>query len=251
MSSTFGSLVFGREGNFVTRRFVFEGSSVSNLKTKATRLGVHNPTRVEVVIAILFKCIMSALNAKLPPWKSALISTSVNLGRRAVPPFAETSVGNLVLAAPILVNSEETDSRSFLHQMRKGVTLINGDFLKSLQGDQGLYRFNEYVIELSNSSSKASSDGVEIIVFNSWCNSGIYNADFGWGKPTWFPVVSFIIGLRGLVIQLVDTRMSNGMEAWVSLDEGIMSMVEQDKELLSVALVDPSPLEIDSIKPRL
>ncbi|XP_038726126.1 stemmadenine O-acetyltransferase-like [Tripterygium wilfordii] len=251
ISSTVGRLVFGQEGTFVLRRFVFEGLAVSNLKAKATRSGVPNPTRVEVVVALLLKCIMSALSAKSPPRKSALISTTVNLRRRVVPPFPETTVGNLVLLTPILANSEETDSRSFLHLMSESISPINGEFLKSLQGDQGLQRLSEYVEELRESFRKASSDGAETIVFNSWCNSGIYNADFGWGKPIWFPAVASALPLRGSVIQLTDTRMSNGIEAWVSLDEEIMSMVEHDEELLSIASVDPSPLEIDSLKSKL
>ncbi|XP_038688541.1 stemmadenine O-acetyltransferase-like [Tripterygium wilfordii] len=244
--------LFGRQGNFVVRRFVFKGSVISNLKDKATRLGVQKPTRVEVVVGLLFKCIMSASIAKSGSKNnkkySALISTHVNLRRKAVPQLRETSVGNLLLLAGIEAYSEDTDLRSFVSQMRETLSPINGDFVKSLQGDQGLQWLCEYLKKLRESYSKAFE---ECIVFNSWCNGGTNIIDFGWGKNIWFPAVIFAKPGGANLIQLVDTRMSNGIEAWVSLDEEIMSMVENDQELLSMASVDPSPLEIDSLKSKL
>ncbi|XP_038687455.1 stemmadenine O-acetyltransferase-like [Tripterygium wilfordii] len=183
--------LYQEKGVFVGRRFVFEGPMMSNLKAKASRLGVQKPTRAEVVVALLFKCIMFASKAKFgAKKKSALLSTSVNFRRRAEPKFPQTSVGNIILLATITTNSDETDA-------------------------------------------------------------GTYSIDFGWGKPLWFPAFGSALGISGSVIQLVDTRSGIGIEAWVSLDEEIMTMVEHDKELLSVASVDPIPLEIDLLKSRL
>ncbi|XP_038688319.1 stemmadenine O-acetyltransferase-like [Tripterygium wilfordii] len=244
--------LYQEKGIFVGRRFVFEGAMISNLKAKASRLGMHKPTRAEVVVALLLKCIMSASKAKFgAKKKSALLSTSVNLRRRAEPKFPQTSVGNILLLAAITINSEETDAGSFVSQMRETLSTINGDFVKSLQGDHGLQSLHEYLRRLGESYSKGISNGDDIITFNSWCNTGTYSIDFGWGKPLWFPAFGSALGISGSVIQLVDTRSGNGIEAWVSLDEEIMAMVEHDKELLSVASVDPSPLEIDLLKSRL
>ncbi|XP_038691280.1 stemmadenine O-acetyltransferase-like [Tripterygium wilfordii] len=244
MSSIIPSQVFGRDGNFVFRRFVFEGSAVSNLKSKAASSGVRNPTRVEVVLAFLFRCVMSALKAKYGAQKSVLMSTSVNLRSRAMPPLPKTSVGCLVLLVPVLIG-EETDLCSFVGRVRESVSTINGDFLKSLQGAEGMQRFLEFATETRETYSKALSDGAEFMVFNSWCNAGMYNVDFGWGKPIWFP--SIPTAVRGSVIGLLDARMDNGIEAWMSLEEEIMYAVEHDEELLSLASVNPSPLGIDSL----
>ncbi|XP_038685779.1 stemmadenine O-acetyltransferase-like [Tripterygium wilfordii] len=238
--------VFHREGKFVVRRFVFEGSALSNLKAKATRLGVHNPTRAEMVFAFLFKRIMSATNAK-----STLISTAVNLRRKAVPEFPETSVGNILLPSVTVANSEETDVRSFVSRMREGISPINDALWKSLQGDQGLQSLCEFLKRFGESFSKGFSNGDELIVFNSWCNLGTNTIDFGSGKPIWIPPLGFAIPPQIYVIHLGDTRISNGIEAWVSLDEEIMSIVENDKELRSIASIDPSPLQIDSINSNL
>ncbi|XP_038685717.1 stemmadenine O-acetyltransferase-like [Tripterygium wilfordii] len=240
--------IFGRDGNYVFRRFLFEGSIVSNLKSKATSDGVHNPTRVEVVLALLFRCIVSALKVKHGAQKSVLMSTAVNLRSRVVPPLPKTSVGCLNLPIPVAIG-DETDMCCFIGQIRECLSTINGEFLKSLQAAQGPQQLLEFAKETGESYSKALSDGAEFIVFNSWCNAGMYSVDFGWGKPIWFP--SLPLPLRGSVIALVDARMSNGIEAWVSLEEGIMSVVERDAEILSLASIDPSPLQIHSLKSNL
>ncbi|XP_038687558.1 BAHD acyltransferase BIA1-like [Tripterygium wilfordii] len=225
---------YQEKGIFVGRRFVFEGPVISNLKAKSTRLGMLKPTRVVAKSA-----------AKK---KSALLLTSVNLRRRAEPKLPETTVGNILSIVAIVANSEETDARSFVSRTRETLSTMNGDFVKSLQGEHGLQSLCEYLRRHGESHSKGISNGDEIIVVNSWCNAGSYSIDFGWGKPLWFPAIVSALGISGSVIQLVDTRSGNGIEAWVSLDEEIMGVVEHDKELLSVASVDPSPFEIDSLK---
>ncbi|XP_038724068.1 stemmadenine O-acetyltransferase-like [Tripterygium wilfordii] len=160
------------------------------------------------------------------------MSTSVNLLPRAMPPFPETSVGNLVLLASIVIG-EETNLCSFIGWVKESISRFNGDLLKSFQGAQGLQHFLEFATKTCKSYSKALSDGVEFIVFNSWCNSGIYSVDFGWGKLIRFLSTALALPIRGSVIQLLDTRMSNGIEAWMTLEEEIMSVVEHDEELLS------------------
>jgi hypothetical protein len=45
----------------VTKRFVFEASKIDALKSKAAISTMPNPTRVEVVSALIFKCAIEAL----------------------------------------------------------------------------------------------------------------------------------------------------------------------------------------------
>ncbi|XP_038725604.1 stemmadenine O-acetyltransferase-like [Tripterygium wilfordii] len=241
------------KGKFAGRRFVFKGSVISNLKAEATRLGVQNPTRAEVVLTVLFKSIMSAYKARFGAKKksSALLSASVNLRRRAEPQFPATSVGNILMQVAIVATSEETEVCSFVSRMRETLGCLSGDFVKSLEGEQGLQSLCEYLTRLRETYSKSVSNGDEIIAFNSWCKAGTDSIDYGWGKPLWFPAFHFAVGIPASMIHLMDTRNCGGIEAWVSLDEDIMTLVEHDEELISVASVDPSPLEIDSLKSNL
>lgn len=63
--------------------------------------------------------------------------------------------------------------------------------------------------------------------FTSLCRFPLYEADFGWGKPTWFgsPALTF----KNLVF-FVDTPSGDGIEAYVSLKKKDMAKFESDEE---------------------
>ena len=63
--------------------------------------------------------------------------------------------------------------------------------------------------------------------FSSWCRFPLYEADFGWGKPIWVsnrpkPVE---------IVNLMDTKDGDGIEAWVSLDERDMLLFQNHPEV--------------------
>ncbi|XP_038712350.1 stemmadenine O-acetyltransferase-like [Tripterygium wilfordii] len=243
-STSLAAAIVGK-GEFVVKRFVFDGSVINSLKDKAISSGVRNPTRVEVVSGLLLKFLKSALMVKSGNPKSTYVTNTVNLRRKAVPPFSETSVGNFLWLTSILSQGEDTELYTLVRQMREAVSGINGDLVKRLEGDGGLKALREFMKEFGESCSNALSKGAEAVGLNSWCNLGFYEADFGWGKPLWIPI---IIGLAKplpvFFMYLMDTRHGNGIEAWVVLDEEVMTLLERHKEFLSLALVDPNPLEL-------
>jgi shikimate O-hydroxycinnamoyltransferase len=85
-----------KSGRSIVRRFVFDASDIASLKAKATSSSVQNPTRVEVVSALLWKCTMTAFKATSGIQRPTFITHAVNFRRRANPPFAESSMGNLL-----------------------------------------------------------------------------------------------------------------------------------------------------------
>ncbi|XP_038725611.1 stemmadenine O-acetyltransferase-like [Tripterygium wilfordii] len=241
-----------KNADVVVRRFVFDGSVVADLKAKAMRSGVQNPTRAEVVFAFLLKCLMSALKAKSGGHQKAMLVTqAVNMRRKAVPAFSETSVGNFIWVAAMLCQVEETEWSSYVRQMREAMSPVNGELLKRLQGDGGLETLSKATKELGESLSKALSNGAEQIGFNSFCNIGVYDADFGWGKPIWIPSFIWAVTRPFFSIHFLDTKHGSGIEAWLGLDEQFMNLLEQDRELLSLASLDPSPLEIGLLRSNL
>ncbi|GJZ66397.1 transferase, chloramphenicol acetyltransferase-like domain protein [Tanacetum coccineum] len=81
---------------------------------------------------------------------------------------------------------------------------------------------------------------------SSMCNSGMYEADFGWGTPVWtcFGYLNNDVPLYANGIMLMDTSTGDGIEAWVTLSQDEMAILEGDPDLLLYASVEPSPLQV-------
>ncbi|GKA34735.1 vinorine synthase-like protein [Tanacetum coccineum] len=89
------------------------------------------------------------------------------------------------------------------------------------------------------------SKGMDINSYNftSWCKMGFYEIDFGWGKPIWLAgVVDEGAPVFINIINLVDTKDGEGIEAWVNLDEEEMRILQANPKLLAYASIDPSPI---------
>ncbi|MFQ6621653.1 hypothetical protein Gotur_002814 [Gossypium turneri] len=213
---------FVKKGKWKSRRIIFDASAIAALKAKTVSSSVPDPTRVEVVSALLSKCIKATFKAKSDVQKSTLITHIVNLRQRARP--QETELDNLVC------------------HLRKEIRKIDADLITALQGDGGLLKYCEYVKEIG----KGTKDNIDIILFSSWCNFGLYEIDFGWGKPTWVTCATESKSEIGMVntIILMDTKMGNGVEARVFLEEQHMVMLEQNQELLAFGILDQSPLNL-------
>ncbi|KAJ4719155.1 vinorine synthase-like [Melia azedarach] len=226
-------------GKFITRRFVFDASAIAKLKAEATRSSVQNPTRVEVVTALFAKCFMAALKQKPDSDKPFLLTHAVNLRRKAIPQFSEY-MGNFVRLSYVVFKDPDEELHDLVRQLKEGIAKVNRDFVSNLQGDEGLLN----LIEAVKYEREVCDAAVDKISFSSWFNFGIYDLDFGWGKPDW----AGMIGLNDSatfhnVVMLMDTRKGDGIEAWVYLLEEEMAKLLLDKELLAFATVDPNPLK--------
>ncbi|XP_038715133.1 stemmadenine O-acetyltransferase-like [Tripterygium wilfordii] len=215
----------------VTRRFFFDGSVIANLKAQATRSSsLQNPTRAEVVSALLKSFTDALLKVNLGTQMPILMNFPVNLRRRATPQIPETCVGNLLFFATLMAKGgEEFDG--LVWKMRESLSKLDGDVVKSLQGDGGWLKLVEIIGKLHD--ELFSDSGIVHIGLNSWCNMGLYSVDFGFGKPLWIPASGF--GIKNYMF-LTDTKHGDGIEAWVSLDEQVMVVLEQDNKLMSLLL---------------
>ncbi|KAL2323175.1 hypothetical protein Fmac_027554 [Flemingia macrophylla] len=233
---------FLNENKLATRRILFDAEAISRLKAQGSSLTVKNPSRVAVVASLLCKCATKAYNANSGLKRPTLITFPVNMRRRATPNFSNSCMGNFSWMGMALMSANDELS-DLVIKFREAVNLIDSDFVKTLQGEEGFVKFCEiskHVIETASKGAMMGTNGVNHINYTSLCNLGLYDVDFGWGKPIWVPVVSendnFLI--------FMDTPSGKGIEAWVYLNEDKMAILQQDNELLMFATMDPNPMQL-------
>ncbi|XWS20856.1 hypothetical protein CRYUN_Cryun30bG0004800 [Craigia yunnanensis] len=230
-----------KKGKSITRRIIFGASSIAALKAQATISGLQCPTRVEAVSAFLWKCTMAASKAKDGFQRPSLLTHLVNLRRRMAQNM-ENSTGNLLWIASAKTKIEnKSDLPDLVGQVREAISRVDSDLITKLGNDEGKSLISETLREIDDLVSK---DGLDHFGFSSWCKFGFYEADFGWGKPVWVSSFGMENSVYMNLIILVDTQFGDGIEAWVTLDEQDMAILERDEELLKLAMFDLSPLMI-------
>lgn len=232
-----------KKGKCTTRRFVFDGSAIAALKTMTSGKNVvQRPTRVEAVSAFIWKCAMAASEKRFGARRSSLLTHLVNLRKRITPTLSDESIGNLIwiATARCKAKNNELGYWDLVDQVRKGISEINVEFVKKMMGDQGAAVMGKSMKDIGN----FGSEEVDHYGCTSWCNFDYYELDFGFGKPVWVSNV----GLDGDVLMnfiiLIDTRCGRGIEAWVTLDEQEMNILEHDPDLMALASLDPSPVKV-------
>ncbi|KAM2214371.1 hypothetical protein ACFXTI_021125 [Malus domestica] len=121
--------------------------------------------------------------------------------------------------------------------MRKAMIEFNENHPKRLKGENMFEVICEYFKEIGSIMRR---DDINFFICTSVCNFGIYEIDFGWGKPIWATIPG---GTLKNVATLMDTIERDGVDAWISLSEEDMAIFERDPELLAFASVNPSVFE--------
>ncbi|KAK1401625.1 Transferase, Chloramphenicol acetyltransferase-like domain protein [Heracleum sosnowskyi] len=224
------------KAKFVSQRFVFDRTNLAALKSKTSSPTSESaPTRFEVVAALLWKCFAKAANTVNNNFleKSLILAMVINLrGKNCVP---KNAVGNLIWHGFAECKLSANLEHHFLaSQIQKGKAQVNDDFIEVIKGESGATTILKYA-EMIMKSEEVSVP----VVITSMCNMGIYEHDFGEGKPIWF-----YYGNLSLVnfISLCETRVGGGLEAVVSLRKEEMVIFENDPELLAFASLSPAPI---------
>lgn len=228
----------------VSRRLVFQGSKIQSLKAVVSNDKVENPTRVEVVVALIYKCAASALGLTNDN-DAPLLRASCNLRKRMVPPLPEKSIvaGNLVWSFYASNdNKRETTTTTELHdsvsRTREGLSEFCDKYVKNFGDVSFAFEFMKQNASTSLPKKKLHAAPAATLFFASWRGFGAYEADFGWGNPMW--VATCGCPVRNAIV-LMDTRDGDGIEAVVNMEEGVMARFECDVELLQYASLNPNP----------
>ncbi|KAK4370790.1 hypothetical protein RND71_010265 [Anisodus tanguticus] len=251
----------------VTKRFIFDSSSILALKHKASNRiigsldeNVNFPTRVEAVSALIWRRVLALYRSKPKSAKICVAVHAVNIRQRmelqvpnhyfgnywtvAIAPAVSTSDINITILAEKLNKSIRNINADYVENVIKGGNNMNGPRSmllgpsKNIVAPDNIFEKSEqYRSRLDDHSVETTvkdfaKGDLEVCNFTSWCRFPVYEVDFGWGKPEWAcsPIRSF----KNLVI-LMGTKDGDGIEASVNLLEEDMPLFENDPEILSFA----------------
>ncbi|KAI9095017.1 hypothetical protein K1719_026481 [Acacia pycnantha] len=225
--------------NCINRRYVFDSSKITKLKAEAASEVVDNPTRVEAVLALIWKCATTASRTNLGLTKRrSMLSQVVNIRKRTSPPLPETCVGNFTGFFTIKLEESNNDSEMNLQgrviHIRKGLEQFTKvGFKKFLDKDT----FVKYRKELKDWEQLLKNEVIDLWVCSSWCHFGFYEVDFGWGRPKWVSVPPL---KRKNSVVLMDTSDGKAIEALVALSEQDMALMESNTEFIEFASINPT-----------
>jgi shikimate O-hydroxycinnamoyltransferase len=226
-------------GNYITRRFVFSAKAIATLRAMATAGKPDAKTsRIQALTCFIWKSFMAASRAISGSPKPSILVEAVDLRSRTKPPMSYDSPGNAFWWATALVNPMGTKTElPELADILNGVTaLFDSDYTETLQGEDGFETMTEYCNQLEELFSLEKPD---IFAFTCWSYFGFTQTNFGWGEPIWVGLMGKVgPAFRNLTV-LIETRDRKGIEAWVTLDEERMTLLECDPEFLAFASPDP------------
>ncbi|PKI55810.1 hypothetical protein CRG98_023811 [Punica granatum] len=232
-------------GKCVTRRFVFSAEAVATIKARAASPSfVAHPTRIESVSAFIWKCCMRVTEAKEGSRKPSILSHVINLRGKAndESPIPEHTIGNLLWVMTARSDQEaDRELQSLVGVLRAGFLGINIELFEQFAGENGASKMQECLDAMSKVYEDEETD---YFGFSSLVNMGTYETDFGWGKPMWVSPGGIDGEIYQNLVFLIDTRKKGGIEAWTTLGEQDMALLEADQELLSLASLESSPLEL-------
>ncbi|KAF3963496.1 hypothetical protein CMV_012123 [Castanea mollissima] len=224
----------GTPNEIITKRFVFNGAAVSSLKAIA-KVGAYDsesltknqPSRVMVVTALIWKALIAVAQAKHGHLRPSILCHSLNLRGRTALPIPDNSFGNFYRVANARFGGDR-DSKVELHELVGSLY----DSLKNALDDCRKPQNGDYLVTMMTNSLREIGEELErgetdIFLLTSWCRFSLYEADFGWGKPTWMSSIAFPVEL----VLLHDTKDGHGIEAWVSLHEKAMLLFQNYPEI--------------------
>ncbi|KAL3728645.1 hypothetical protein ACJRO7_033255 [Eucalyptus globulus] len=219
-----------------TRRYVFDPTEITPL---AASEAVPEPTRIEAVVALVWRCVARA-SRKNDPGRQSLLSQAVNLRGRLPEPLPETTVGNFVGGFKVEIvpwaEESEIELKKLVSHMREAKREYFASYTPRLSGG------GESCLAIVEAAAKfgmlINSGAVDFYNCSSWCGLGLYDAaDFGWGRPAWVSLVG--VEYKNSIV-LVDARDGDMVEVWLTLSQADMDALDADGELLRFASLNPS-----------
>ncbi|KAJ4845537.1 hypothetical protein Tsubulata_036625 [Turnera subulata] len=227
---------------FTMKRLVFSAEAISNLKaivtsstsTNDSESWKYRPTRVEVVLAFIWMCLIRLNKARHGYFRPSLLSTAVSMRKKTILPIPENSFGNTLTRAVARFFPDDYQDSEGNVQLQDLAKKIHHAIKSSVENVGKASNADEIVSLIDNANEELfkgrDEPDTDCYISSSWCRFPIYEADHGWGKPSWV-TMPLNQKLRNVIV-LVDTFDGDGVEALVTLDENGMHIFEQDPEII-------------------
>ncbi|GKV25914.1 hypothetical protein SLEP1_g35290 [Rubroshorea leprosula] len=138
----------------------------------------------------------------------------VNLRKMLNPPLPDNSLGNLSWLTACTHNSTEKEMELPSFEQKRVGELV-------------------------------SETGAEVYGFTNWLNLGLNEIDFGWGKPIWVGFLGEVHSPFCSITVFKELGKNSAVEAWITLEEEKMSVLENNPEFLAFASPNPSILAVE------
>ncbi|CAL0303062.1 unnamed protein product [Lupinus luteus] len=233
-----------KERMCTTTRFLFNTNAINELRAKSENDGTSSKnTRYQVLSTFISKHMGMACmeESSYDSPRPVVVVHVVDIRRRIGEPFSQDSIGNLLW--PTVLNCDKinmnTHVRDLVRIMKEEIGKYTKEMFLKMQSDQR-FLWSDECAELMH-EGLVEKDPI-VFVFTSWVNMGFNELDFGWGKPLW-------LALRGgpqetMANATVFTETNEGIEAWVTMEEKTMAILENDVDFLKFALLNPNSINI-------
>ncbi|GMN52901.1 hypothetical protein TIFTF001_022021 [Ficus carica] len=234
-----------KQSNYVTKRFFFDAGAIDTLLALAKSERVPLPSRNEAVSCFIWKHAMAASQTLSGTPRSSIAAHAVNVRPRMRSRSLENCTGNLFWWAAIATNpaaKAEIELRELVALTKEIMNEFDEDYLESMVGEDGFGPVSEFINQLEMMLS-LESEKPDIFAFTNW-KSFFNEVDFGWGKPVWVSAHGKVGDEFRNLIVLIDKQGSKEIEAFLTLEEGQMAVLESDSKFLAFA----SPLKTENSK---
>ncbi|MCE5166754.1 hypothetical protein HAX54_025818 [Datura stramonium] len=218
------------EAKLVAKRLYINEDSISRLREEVGNI-CFKPSRVEMIIALLWRALIRASEKKHGYLRRSLIGVPINMRPKLISlPQVEKSFGNLVIDAPVkfVPGENNMELRDLVKLIRDTVkeTIIACD--KTSPEDVVTAVANIY-----NGSfigpEWGGSEEVDMYTSSSLCRFPIQEADFGWGKPCLMHFGS----RHNQCCWLYDAECGNGICVQMDLKETNVHLFECEDDIKS------------------
>ena len=122
-------------------------------------------------------------------------------------------------------------------QLRRAMEGFDSEFIGAVA--EGRDGWSEVMSNLQDMMAMESEMRPDTLMFTNW-KSFYSEVDFGWGKPFWVgPAGKTGPVFRDFVTMIESAQFPKGIEAFVSIEEAKMAVLERDEEFLKFASLNP------------